>query len=89
MRCRSHLQLREVPARVVPHPQRNWPRLRLIAPWVGFSVTAVLFVFFVPFFGLLSRAAKVFRPTLALFTIIFNLIVDILYAFVDPRVRYD
>ena len=26
---------------------------------------------------------------IALFTIIFNLIVDILYAFVDPRVRYD
>ena len=26
---------------------------------------------------------------IALFTIMFNLIVDILYAFVDPRVRYD
>ena len=26
---------------------------------------------------------------IALFTIIFNLIVDVLYAFVDPRVRYD
>ena len=26
---------------------------------------------------------------IALFTIVFNLIVDILYAFVDPRVRYD
>jgi oligopeptide transport system permease protein len=26
---------------------------------------------------------------LALFTIIFNLIVDVLYAIVDPRVRYD
>ena len=50
--------------------ETHWPRLRLIAPWVGFSVTAVIFVFFVPFFGLLSRAAKVYRPTLALFTII-------------------
>jgi hypothetical protein len=50
--------------------ETHWPRLRLIAPWVGFSVTAVIFVFFVPFFGLLSRAAKVFRPTLALFTIV-------------------
>jgi hypothetical protein len=48
--------------------ETHWPRLRLLAPWVNFSVTAVLFVFFVPFFGLLSRAAKVFRPTLALFT---------------------
>jgi hypothetical protein len=27
-------------------------------------------VFFTPFFGLLSRAAKVFRPTLALFTLV-------------------
>jgi hypothetical protein len=34
------------------------------------AVTAVICVFFVPFFGLLSRAAKVYRPTLALFTII-------------------
>jgi oligopeptide transport system permease protein len=26
---------------------------------------------------------------IALFTILFNLIVDILYAMIDPRVRYD
>ena len=50
--------------------ETHWPRLRLIAPWVNFSVTAVMCVFFVPFFGLLSRAAKVYRPTLALFTVI-------------------
>ena len=50
--------------------ETHWPRLRLIAPWVNFSVTAVFAVFFVPFFGLLSRAAKVFRPTLILFTVI-------------------
>jgi hypothetical protein len=50
--------------------ETHWPRLRLIAPWVQFSVSAIMCVFFVPFFGLLSRAAKVYRPTLALFTII-------------------
>jgi hypothetical protein len=50
--------------------ETHWPRLRLIAPWVQFTVTAVILVFFVPFFGLLSRAAKVYRPTLALFTIL-------------------
>jgi hypothetical protein len=50
--------------------ETHWPRLRLIDPWVHFSEAAVLMVFFAPFFGLLSRAAKVFRPTLALFTII-------------------
>jgi hypothetical protein len=42
-------------------------RLRLIEPWKPITVASVVMVFFVPFFGLLSRAAKVYRPTLALF----------------------
>ena len=50
--------------------ETHWPRLRLIAPWVNLTVSAVIMVFFAPFFGLLSRAAKVYRPTLALFTLI-------------------
>jgi hypothetical protein len=50
--------------------ETHWARLRLIAPWVNLTVSAVLMVFFAPFFGLLSKAAKVFRPTLALFTLI-------------------
>ena len=50
--------------------ETHWPRLRLIEPWVRLTVSAVILVFFAPFFGLLSRAAKVYRPTLALFTII-------------------
>jgi hypothetical protein len=50
--------------------ETHWPRLRLIEPWVHFSVSAVILVFLVPFLGLLSRAAKVYRPTLALFTVI-------------------
>ena len=50
--------------------ETHWPRLRLIEPWVHFSGSAVVMVFFAPFFGLLSRAAKVFLPTLALFTTI-------------------
>lgn len=48
--------------------ESHWPRLRLLEPWVGLTVSAVIMVFFTPFFGLLSRAAKVFHPTLALFT---------------------
>jgi hypothetical protein len=44
-------------------------RLRLIQPWTWVTVWSVILVFFAPFFGLLSRAAKVFRPTLALFAI--------------------
>jgi hypothetical protein len=50
--------------------ETHWPRLRLIHPWVTLAVPAIFMVFAIPFFGLLSRAAKVFRPTLALFTII-------------------
>ncbi|MEO8337754.1 MAG: hypothetical protein ABI664_22450 [bacterium] len=50
--------------------ETHWPRLRLIAPWVQFSVSAVMLVFFAPFFGLISRAAKVYRPTFALFATI-------------------
>jgi len=42
-------------------------RLRLIPPWQWMTVTSVVLVFFAPFFGLLSRAAKVYKPTLALF----------------------
>jgi len=44
-------------------------RLRLIQPWKAVTVTAVVMVFLLPFFGLLSRAAKVFKPTLFLFTV--------------------
>jgi hypothetical protein len=50
--------------------ETHWARLRLITPWATTTVAAVIMVFFVPFFGLLSRAAKVYRPTLVLFTVI-------------------
>ena len=44
-------------------------RLRLIAPWKWVTVASVVMVFFAPFFGLLSRAAKVYRPTMTLFAL--------------------
>jgi hypothetical protein len=44
-------------------------RLRLISPWKFFTVASVIMVFFVPFFGLLSRSAKVYRPTMTLFAL--------------------
>jgi hypothetical protein len=44
-------------------------RLRLIAPWKWVTVTSVVLVFFAPFFGLLSRSAKVYRPTMTLFAV--------------------
>jgi hypothetical protein len=50
--------------------ETHFMRLRLITPWKVITVMSVIMVFFVPFFGLLSRAAKVFKPTLALFAVI-------------------
>ena len=49
--------------------ETHWARLRLIAPWLQFTLPMVFLVFVLPFFGLLSRAAKVYLPTLALFAL--------------------
>src|SRR5215212_6181135 len=46
--------------------ETHWVRLRLIQPWLPLTLTAVTLMFG-PFFGLMSRAAKVFLPTMALF----------------------
>jgi hypothetical protein len=50
--------------------ETHWARLRLIDPWATSTVIAVVAVFVAPFFGLLSKAAKLFKPTLVLFTVI-------------------
>jgi hypothetical protein len=49
--------------------ETSFMRLRLISPWKWVTVASVVLVFFAPFFGLLSRAAKVYKPTLALFAL--------------------
>jgi len=49
--------------------ETHWMRLRLIEAWRIPTLITVALMFFIPFFGLLSRAAKVFYPTLVLFTI--------------------
>jgi hypothetical protein len=49
--------------------ETHFMRLRLISPWKYITVTSVVLVFVFPFFGLLSRAAKVFLPTLVFFAI--------------------
>lgn len=46
--------------------ETHWARLRLISPWLPLTLFTVGLMFG-PFFGLMSRAAKVFLPTLALF----------------------
>ena len=47
--------------------ETHWARLRLIAGWRIPTLIAVTLMFVLPFFGLLSRAAKVFLPTMVLF----------------------
>jgi hypothetical protein len=47
--------------------ESHWARLRLIEPWLPFTMTLVFLIFVFPFFGLLSRAAKVYLPTFILF----------------------
>jgi hypothetical protein len=49
--------------------ETHWARLRLIAPWLKITMPVVFLVFVLPFLGLMSRAAKVYLPTLALFAI--------------------
>jgi hypothetical protein len=49
--------------------ETHFMRLRLISPWKFITVLSVTLVFAFPFFGLLSRATKVFLPTLAFFAI--------------------
>ncbi|HJQ10459.1 MAG TPA: hypothetical protein VJ840_05440 [Gemmatimonadaceae bacterium] len=47
--------------------ETHWARLRLIEGWRWPTLIAVGLMFVLPFFGLLSRAAKVFLPTMAFF----------------------
>jgi hypothetical protein len=46
--------------------ETHWMRLRLIAPWEGLTLATVALMFVIPFFGLLSRKAKVFLPSMTL-----------------------
>ncbi len=47
--------------------ETHWMRLRLIEGWRTPTLIGVGLMFVLPFFGLLSRAAKVFLPTMVLF----------------------
>jgi hypothetical protein len=47
--------------------ETHWMRLRLIEGWRIPTLIGVTLMFVVPFFGLLSRAAKVYLPTMLLF----------------------
>ena len=47
--------------------ETHWPRLRLIQPYLPIGLSVVFLVFVIPFFGLVSRAAKVYLPTFIAF----------------------
>lgn len=47
--------------------ETHWMRLRLIEGWRVPTLITVGLMFLLPFFGLMSRAAKLFLPTLVLF----------------------
>jgi hypothetical protein len=49
--------------------ETHFMRLRLIAPWKAITLTSLVLVFVLPFFGLLSRAAKVVLPVMSFFAI--------------------
>ena len=48
--------------------ETHWARLRLIQPWLPLTLFTVGLMFG-PFFGLMSRAAKVYLPTMAFFAL--------------------
>jgi hypothetical protein len=47
--------------------ETHWMHHRLTGPWKPLTLAVVFLMFVLPFFGLLSRAAKVYLPTMALF----------------------
>jgi hypothetical protein len=69
--------------------ETHWMRLRLIAPWVPVTLFVVFAVFVIPFFGLLSRAAKVYLPTFFLFALLSLIGIWLLrYIEVYPSLHY-
>ena len=50
--------------------ETHYMRLRFIEPWQWLTMAIIFTNFLIPFLGLISRAAKVYLPTLALFATI-------------------
>lgn len=51
------------------YEETHYFRLRLLPPFTNITVTTFVLAFIVPFFGLLSKAAKLFKPTFILFAL--------------------
>ena len=49
--------------------ETHWARLRLIEPWLKITLAVVFLMFVLPFFGLLSRKAKVVLPVFTVFAL--------------------
>jgi hypothetical protein len=49
--------------------ETHFMRLRLLDPWIGITTAVVVMMFVIPFFGLLSRSAKLWAPTMLTFAL--------------------
>jgi hypothetical protein len=49
--------------------ETHWMHHRLTSPWLPLTLAVTFLMFVLPFFGLLSRAAKVYLPTMAFFAL--------------------
>ena len=47
--------------------ETHWPRLRFLGGWAPVTLAAMAFAFFLPFLGLVSKAAKLYKKTLVAF----------------------
>jgi hypothetical protein len=47
--------------------ETHFMRLRLLDPWVGLTTAVAVMMFIIPFFGLLSKSAKMWAPTMGFF----------------------
>ena len=50
--------------------ETHFLRTRFVGPWKYVTVSLIFLVFVAPFFGLLSRTAKIFKPTMILFAVL-------------------
>jgi hypothetical protein len=49
--------------------ETHFYNLRNTLPWKPFGLAVLILVFIIPFFGLLSKSGKLFRPTMTLFAV--------------------
>ncbi len=51
------------------YEETHYFRLRLMPPWTNWTVSVFVLMFIVPFFGLMAKSAKLFKPTFIIFAL--------------------